>query len=740
MKFNNVILLVSLFLLPHMASAHGPLPAPLTGVEVPPVPGLLDGDDPIVVDKQMAIALGKALFWDINVGSDGMACGSCHFHAGADARIKNQLNPGDKSSAETGRTFEPTLEGQGGPNYTLTKSDFPFHKYNNPLNRSSGVAFSSDDVVASSGTFSGQYRGTSRTSGSNDNCNRAPDSVFNVNGTGTRRVEPRNAPTVINSIFNHRNFWDGRANNIFNGSSPWGDRDPEAGVWVKVHARKVEKQRLRLENSSLASLSVGPPLSDTEMSCEKRTIPDIGRKLLSRRPLQYQKVHANDSVFGPLNMTRSTLSRQRAGLNTTYREMIKKAFNDKYWSYNRTGEFGRPAGQSPYNQVEANFAMFFGIALQLYQSTLVSDQALIDTCPRDANFFPDSNCIGESASRGVIVYFNSHCNLCHAGSTLTTAAITTNAMIISKKGPEAFGKEPIFGARHAGINQYSNVVMKDSTFGGAKLLDFGFANTGVANPQGDPGLGGEDDFGNPLSFAAQYVEHLMGNDDKVLDASVKNIRACDFNILEGNALAWNVNFPMDDLFTLTDGIQLDPNGASDCANQDFNYIPTIEAAIANKESPKLAISTQAAFKVPTLRNIELTGPFMHNGSMATLEQVIEFYARGGNFPNNDLHNLINGAGISGNSAIAIRNRADLLALLKTFTDERVRYERAPFDHPELLIPNGHVGNHEDVAPNNRIKASLAKDEMMLLPAVGADGSLKPIQTFADLLPTNSKDD
>ena len=36
-----------------------------------------------------------------------------------------------------------------------------------------------------------------------------------------------------------------------------------------------------------------------------------------------------------------------------------------------------------------------------------------------------------------------------------------------------------------------------------------------------------------------------------------------------------------------------------------------------------------AFKTPTLRNIALTGPYMHNGAFTSLEQVIEFYNRGG---------------------------------------------------------------------------------------------------------------
>ncbi len=35
------------------------------------------------------------------------------------------------------------------------------------------------------------------------------------------------------------------------------------------------------------------------------------------------------------------------------------------------------------------------------------------------------------------------------------------------------------------------------------------------------------------------------------------------------------------------------------------------------------------FKTPSLRNIALTGPYMHDGSMATLEEVIEYYDRGG---------------------------------------------------------------------------------------------------------------
>ncbi len=128
----------------------------------------------------------------------------------------------------------------------------------------------------------------------------------------------------------------------------------------------------------------------------------------------------------------------------------------------------------------------------------------------------------------------------------------------------------------------------------------------------------------------------------------------------------------------------------------------------------LGVAVKAAFKVPTLRNIELTGPYMHNGSMATLEQVIEFYGRQGNFHNENLHFQVSTISSSINSPA---NRADLIAYLKAFTDDRVRYEKAPFDHPEVVVPNGHEGNHEAVVAGNPLQADLAKDEVLVVPAV-----------------------
>jgi hypothetical protein len=62
--------------------------ASLKGVAIPQPPGIAQ----YVANQQSLIVLGKALFWDAQVGSDGrIACATCHFHAGADHRITNQI-------------------------------------------------------------------------------------------------------------------------------------------------------------------------------------------------------------------------------------------------------------------------------------------------------------------------------------------------------------------------------------------------------------------------------------------------------------------------------------------------------------------------------------------------------------------------------------------------------------------------------------------------------------------------
>jgi hypothetical protein len=96
-----------------------------------------------------------------------------------------------------------------------------------------------------------------------------------------------------------------------------------------------------------------------------------------------------------------------------------------------------------------------------------------------------------------------------------------------------------------------------------------------------------------------------------------------------------------------------------------------------------------SFKAAQLREVELTGPYFHNGGKLTLRQVVDFYTRGGDFPvtnaNHRDFNIVN-LNFEVQSNLTEEEKVALVDFLLTLTDERVRFERAPFDHPEVFAP------------------------------------------------------
>ena len=555
-----------------------------------------------VADRQSLIALGKALFWDQQVGSDGRtACASCHFHAGADHRITNEIS-GPAASPAVNRA-----------NTTLSSGDFPFHAFADPTSNTSAVTRNRHEVVGSAGVVARQFVGVSDSDAIDSGAAPAATS-FAVGGLQVRQVTARNAPTVINAVFNFRNFWDGRASNIFNGGTPFGTADSHANVLINSGG-SLQPELTRLDRSSLASQSVGPPLNGLEMSFSGRAWPDLGRKMLSLFPLGRQSVSPADSVLGTLVVSASGLRG-----DVTYASLIRAAFQPAYWNSPAVLDVngrtivaaGDPTRPGEYNQMSYNFGLFFGLAIQAYEATLVSD----DT-PIDRFLAGDTTALTNLQQQGLNEFRGggSQCTQCHQGPELSAAGVTTAARAPAGD-PRAIG----------------------------------FFRTGVSPIPDDPGAGGVDAFGAPL-------------------------------------------FPAT------------PGGRGN-----------------------------GAFKSPSLRNVELTGPYFHTGGSATLEQVVEFYSRHGDVPGGG--NL--GPGIDDINLNA-QERAQLVEFLKALTDDRVRFERAPFDHPSLCVPVGYDERAPGVLTPDASLPSAGADTFALVPAVGRTGNTVPLQTFAEQLAGTGRD-
>jgi len=458
----------------------------------------------IPAGRPAAIVLGKALFWDMQVGSDSVqSCGTCHFAAGADGRTKNQLNPNHLGGDLTLQVGDSGPVGDRQANYDLKVSDFPFHRVID-LDGTQGLAgddpanvlYDTNDVASSMGVFFGRFfdipaPGAAAFGPAFSGVSsllpdlRSPNPAQNVDPIpafqGFRRVEPRNTPTLFASAMNFDNFWDGRARHDFNGGSVQGPSDPQAHVWVNngttTGALTPTRQIIRF--ASLASLATGPALSEFEMSLLGRNWAKIGKKLLQANvtPLANQLVDPMDSVLGPYSNqpgnpsplgTPAQLAARAAGkpgLCVTYQQLVQAAFHPRLHANTNQHLNGfytdgdavlhpnqAPAGSvaipvlsggavvdsaadpfdgfvlsapvagaavaantNQFRQIEANFALFWGLSIHLWGNILVPDDSPMDRF-FDAN--PDShvtfgesgepgiasdllNCVGENGTGGV---------------------------------------------------------------------------------------------------------------------------------------------------------------------------------------------------------------------------------------------------------------------------------------------------------------------------------------------------
>jgi hypothetical protein len=190
-------------------------------------------------------------------------------------------------------------------------------------------------------------------------------------------------------------------------------------------------------------------MNPLEMSSGGRSAADIANKLLMARgkkmgpvrPLGQQRVHPEDSVLG------AAVALADPGLHLRdYDVLIERAFRPEWWSsgvvvkaaddgtvtlVNRPG--GRPAADDEFRLIEYNFPLFFGLALQMYQATLVSNDTPYDRWRESRGALSPQALLGLEVFLGQAprplatggVRAAGRCINCHAGAEFTDASVAS---------------------------------------------------------------------------------------------------------------------------------------------------------------------------------------------------------------------------------------------------------------------------------------------------------------------------
>jgi hypothetical protein len=415
-------------------------------------------------------------------------------------------------------------------------------------------------------------------------------------------------------------------------------------------------------------------------------------------------VHPQDSVLGTLadNLTGT-------GLTTTYSALIKKAFVAKFWN-NTTQKItfdvngipgfspGTPLNTDEYTQMEANFSLFFGLAIQLYESTLVANDSAFDRFMEGAGSQTLQENLGMKIFTGT-----GGCVACHAGAETTDVSVGFIQ-----------GADPITGVPQPLNKKPLNASEFMAFFTGTGLYDNGFHNIAVRP-------GGDTVPADPEYLAA--TEDIGHGADSPFNDPVSGV---PFPLSFGRLGLWKADAPTTPAFPPWTATFYSP------------YVPPLPFGFRAADTAPYAgrVVDFGSFKTPALRNVELTGPYFHNGGAATLRQVVDFYTRGADFPATNVKAVDPAMLPIGFMIGSSTRKNELVAFLMTLTDQRVKNQTAPFDHPEIFVP---IDGRAPVSPGSRA-GLLANTKFRQIPAVGVGGlpaeGLLPIGTFLGLNPFN----
>jgi hypothetical protein len=128
----------------------------------------------------------------------------------------------------------------------------------------------------------------------------------------------------------------------------------------------------------------------------------------------------------------------------------------------------------------------------------------------------------------------------------------------------------------------------------------------------------------------------------------------------------------------------------------FEHSQPVRFSLARRHHDSQS-QTVGSVRTPTLRNVELTAPYFHLGwnsggrAFPTLNSVLEHYENPRNVEGKENEFLHPALKIAPGETVRETDipdhlRGDILAFLRSLTDERVRDHLPPFDHPTLDIP------------------------------------------------------
>lgn len=126
-----------------------------------------------------------------------------------------------------------------------------------------------------------------------------------------------------------------------------------------------------------------------------------------------------------------------------------------------------------------------------------------------------------------------------------------------------------------------------------------------------------------ISYNSRFDQYIRGDKTKMTSSEVRG-----FNLFAGKARCGTCHFIPFFNGSKPPSYYYQESEVIGVPATTDTVRPELDSDLGRYQATKTAFH-QFSFKTPTLRNIELTGPYMHNGVFKTLEEVIDFYNRGG---------------------------------------------------------------------------------------------------------------